>query len=242
MKIKKDELYFYEMLRDFLYKYLVIQRRFTMATVKNYTDSLEQYRLYLRDQKGISFNKVGFHCFQKDVVYDFCIWLRDDQLRAINTINLRLSAIKSFLCFCSEEDATLSELYLKVKSIHRFKGKADPKLEYLMSEQLESVFAFPDTTSKNGRRNQYFMIHAYETGGRIEELVSMTLGDITRNGAYVQIRLHGKGNKTRYNPLPSEVIPHLDAYLVYSVPIAPAARTNCPTITDGCPTCVFCTN
>lgn len=213
MKIKKDELYFYEMLRDFLYKYLVIQRRFTVATVKNYTDSLEQYRLYLRDQKGISFNKVGFHCFQKDVVYDFCIWLRDDQLRAINTINLRLSAIKSFLCFCSEEDATLSELYLKVKSIHRFKGKADPKLEYLMSEQLESVFAFPDTTSKNGRRNQYFMIHAYETGGRIEELVSMTLGDIIRNGAYVQIRLHGKGNKTRYNPLPSEVLPHLDAYL-----------------------------
>lgn len=213
MKIKKDELYFYEMLRDFLYKYLVVQSRFTVATVKNHTDSLQQYRLYLRDQKGIPFNKVGFHCFQKDVVYDFCIWLRDDQLRAINTINLRLSAIKSFLCFCSEEDATLSELYLKVKTIRRFKGKADPKLEYLLSEQLESVFAFPDTTSKKGRRNQYFMIHAYETGGRIEELVSMTLGDIIRNGANVQIRLHGKGDKTRYNPLPPEVVPYLEAYL-----------------------------
>ena len=46
------------------------------------------------------------------------------------------------------------------------------------------------------------MIHAYETGGRIEELVNMRLEDIIRNGASVQIRLHGKGNKTRYNPLP----------------------------------------
>jgi site-specific recombinase XerD len=57
------------------------------------------------------------------------------------------------------------------------------------------------------------MIHAYETGGRVDELVCMTLGDIIRNGTSVQIRLHGKGDKTRYNPLPEEVIPHLDAYL-----------------------------
>ena len=44
MGIKKSELYFYEMLRDFLNKYLVTQRNFTAATVKNYTDSLDQYR------------------------------------------------------------------------------------------------------------------------------------------------------------------------------------------------------
>lgn len=47
MKIKKSDLYFYEMLRDFLHKYLVVQRNFTEATVKNYTDSLDQYRQYL---------------------------------------------------------------------------------------------------------------------------------------------------------------------------------------------------
>lgn len=213
MKIKKSELYFYEMLRDFLHKYMIVQRKFSAATVKNYTDSLDQYRQYLRDQKGIPFDKVGFHCFTKEMIYDFCIWLRDSQLKAVNTINIRLSAIKSFLCYCSEEDVTLSELYLKAGSIHRFNGKKDPKLEYLKAGQLETVFAAPDTSLSNGRRNQYFMIHAYETGGRVEELVSMTLGDIIRNGDSVQIRLHGKGDKTRYNPLPTEVVPHLDAYL-----------------------------
>lgn len=41
----------------------------------------------------------------------------------------------------------------------------------------------------------------------------MRLEDIIRNGASVQIRLHGKGNKPRYNSLPTEVLPHLDAYL-----------------------------
>ena len=160
MKIKKSELYFYELLRDFLHKYLIIQRKFTEATVKNYTDSLDQYRQYLRSQKEIPFDKVGFYCFTKEMVYDFCIWLRDSESKSINTINLRLSAIKSFLRYCSEEDATLSELYLKVKLIRRFKGKTDPKLEYLRPEQLESIFSWPDTATRNGSRNQYFMIHA----------------------------------------------------------------------------------
>ena len=107
MRIKKSDLYFYEMLRNFLYKYLIVQRMFSTATVKNYTDSLDQYRQYLRDQKGIPFDKVGFHCFSKEMIYDFCVWLRDDQNKGINTINLRLSALKSFLCYCSEEDVTL---------------------------------------------------------------------------------------------------------------------------------------
>ena len=96
------------MLRDFLYKYLVIQRRFSPATVKNYTDSLDQYRQYLRDQKGIPFDKVGFHCFSKELIYSFCVWLRDSQNTSISTINLRISVIKSFLCYCREENVTLT--------------------------------------------------------------------------------------------------------------------------------------
>lgn len=236
MKIKKSELYFYTLLRDFLHKYLIVQRKFSVATVKNYTDSLDQYRIYLREQKGVPFDKVGFQCFTKDMVYDFCIWLRDSQSKAVNTINLRLSAIKSFLRYCSEEDASLSEIYLKVKSIHRFKGKADPKLEYLKPAQLEAVFAAPDITTRNGRRNQYFMIHAYETGGRVEELVSMTLGDIIRNGASVQVRLHGKGDKTRYIPMPAEVIPHLDAYIAEFHPNGKNGEYLFYTIHDGKPT------
>ena len=79
--------------------------------------------------------------------------------------------------------------------------------------QLEAIFACPDVSTRNGRRDQFFMIYAYETGGRIEELVNMKLGDIIRNGNSVQVRLHGKGDKTRYNPLPEEVIPYLDSYL-----------------------------
>lgn len=113
MKIKKTDLHFYELLRDFLYKCLVVRRKFTKATVKNYTDSIDQYRQYLREQKDIPFDKVGFHCLTKEIIYDFCIWLRDEQAKAVNTVNLKLSAIQSFLCFCSEEDSQKQSADLK---------------------------------------------------------------------------------------------------------------------------------
>ena len=77
MKIKQSELYFYELLRDFLHKYLIVQRKFTDATVKNYTDSLGQYRQYLRSQKNIPFDKVGFHCFTKEMVYERYLMLKN---------------------------------------------------------------------------------------------------------------------------------------------------------------------
>ena len=64
---KKDDLRFYELLRDFLHKYLVVQRNFSDTTVCDYKESLEQYRLYLRDIKNIPFDKVGFQCFSEGV-------------------------------------------------------------------------------------------------------------------------------------------------------------------------------
>lgn len=213
MKIGEAELYFYKLLRDFLHKNLVVQRRCSPITVKNYTDSLKQFRLYLKHEQGIPFDKLGFEHFSRQYVYNFCTWLRDEKLLSTSTINLRLCAIKAFLRYCGEENPELFTYYLKVTTIHRFKGKSNPKLEYLTLPQLEALFAYPDTTTKLGRRNQYIMIHAYETGCRNEELVGMTLGDVIRNGKDVQIRIHGKGSKIRYIPFAKDAVEHLDAYL-----------------------------
>ncbi|HCS75083.1 MAG TPA: integrase, partial [Clostridiales bacterium] len=71
MRIRKQDLHFYELLRDFLHKYLEEQRKFPVTTIKNYADSLQQFRLYLRDQKNMPFDKIGFHCFTPEMLYNF---------------------------------------------------------------------------------------------------------------------------------------------------------------------------
>jgi len=102
--MKKNELHFYILLRDFLTDYLLTKRNYSEKTARSYRQTLNLLRIYFREGKNISFDKMDFSCFTRSNIYDFLIWLKDVKNNSAQTLNLRLSAIKSFLKFCSEED------------------------------------------------------------------------------------------------------------------------------------------
>ena len=211
--MKKNEMHFYQLLRSFLNDYLVTKRNFSEKTVKSYRQTFRLQRNYLRDVKGINFDKVDFICFSRLAVYDFLLWLKKSKGNSPATLNLRLSAIKSFLKYCGEEDLELMSIYLDVTSIHAFKGAKNPCVEYLTQEQLKLLFSLPDTGTRLGRRDRFFMIFAYETGARLQELLDLKLSSIVRSEISVRVRIHGKGNKIRYVPLLGLTVDHLNAYL-----------------------------
>ena len=165
--MKKNEMHFYELLRDFLTEYLITRRNFSEKTARSYRQTLNLLRNYFKEAKGISFDKMGFSFFTRSNVYDFLMWLKENRKNSTQTLNLRLSAIKSFLKYCGEEDMELMSVYLGVSSIHAFKGTKKPCVEYLTQKQLKLLFSLPDITTKLGRRDRFFMIFAYETGARI---------------------------------------------------------------------------
>lgn len=211
--MKKNELHFYILLRDFLTDYLLTKRNYSEKTARSYRQTLNLLRIYFREGKNISFDKMDFSCFTRSNIYDFLIWLKDVKNNSAQTLNLRLSAIKSFLKFCSEEDLELTSVFLDVSSIHTFKGTKKPYVDYLTQQQLKLIFTIPDITTTIGRRDQFFLILAYETGARIQELLDLQISSIVRHGNYVRVRIHGKGDKIRYVPLLGAVVNHLDAYL-----------------------------
>lgn len=210
--MKKNEMHFYRLLRDFLSDYLVTKRNFSEKTAKVYRQTLNLLRNYLREEKSISFDRMDFSYFSRSSIYDFLMWLKENRKNSTQTLNLRLSAIKSFLKYCSEEDMELMPMYLDAASIHAFKGAKKPCVEYLTQEQLKLLFSLPDISTRLGRRDRFFMIFAYETGARMQELLDLQLNSIIR-GEKVRIRIHGKGNKTRYVPLLGATADHLDSYL-----------------------------
>jgi site-specific recombinase XerD len=211
--MKKNEMYFYQLLRDFLNDYLITRRNFSDKTVRAYRQSLNQLRIYLRDEKEICFEAMDFSCFSRDYIYEFLVWLRDSRKCSNQTLNLRLSAIKSFLKYCSEEDLVLMPIYLNVASIHAFKGTKKTCIEYLNPQQLKQLFAAPDITTKLGRRDRFFLIFTYETGARLQELLDIKLNCIICNDKIVKVRIYGKGSKIRYVPLMKSTVEHLEAYL-----------------------------
>ena len=211
--MKTNELYFYQLLRDFLNVYLVTRRNFSNKTVCAYRQSLNQLRIYFKDEKKIRFDAMDFSCFSRDYIYEFLIWLKNSRNCSTQTLNLRLSAIKSFLKYCSEEDLVLTPVYLDVLSIHAFKRTKNPCVDYLPQAQLKQLFATPDTTTKLGRRDRFFLIFAYETGARIQELLNLEINSIIRNDKSIKVRIYGKGSKIRYVPLMKSTVEHLEAYL-----------------------------
>lgn len=170
-------------------------------------------RNYFCKEKGITFDCLDLTYFSRSNIYDFLVWLRDIRHNSVQTLNLRLSVIKSFLKYCSEEDIEQTTVYHEVTGIHAFKGTKKPYVEYLNQEQLKLLFILPDVTTRLGKRDRFFMIFAYETGARIQELLDMQLSSIIRNDTGTRIRIHGKGNKIRYVPLLGATVKHLDTYL-----------------------------
>ena len=211
--MQKNEMYFYKLLRDFLTGYLIKRRNFSDKTVRSYRQTLNLLRNYFREEKSINFDKVDFSCFSRSSIYDFVMWLKDARNNSAQTLNLRLSAIKSFLKYCSEEDMELMPVYLDVSSIHAFKEFKKPCVEYLTQEQLKLLFSLPDITTRLGRRDRFFLIFAYETGARMQELLNLQISCIIRSDISVRVRIHGKGNKIRYVPLLGITVKHLDSYL-----------------------------
>ena len=189
------------------------RRNFSDKTVRAYRQSLNQLRKYLRDEKGIRFDSLNFSHFSRELIYDFLIWMRDLKKCSKQTLNLRLSAIKSFLKYCSEEDLELMSIYLSIASIHAFRGAKNPCVEYLNQQHLKQLFSTPDIATKLGRRDRFFLIFAYETGARMQELLDIKNNYILRNGTSVKVKIYGKGSKIRYVPLMRSTIEHLDSYI-----------------------------
>ena len=210
---KQDKMHFYRLIHSFLNEYLIVKRNFSDKTAKAYRQTLKLLRNYMSEEKGISFDRMDFSCFSKNSIYEFLLWLKTTKKNSPKTLNLRLSAIKSFLKYCSEEDMELTPTYLEVETIHAFKGDKNPSVDYLTPAQLKLIFSLPDVTTRLGRRNRFFMVFAYETGARMQELLDLPLSSIVRSDTSIRIRIHGKGNKIRYVPIFESACKHLDAYL-----------------------------
>lgn len=208
-----NDMQFYQLLRDFLIDYLIVRRNLSGKTVRAYRQSINLMARYLHVEKNLRFDVLNFSHFSRTYVYDFLVWLRDTRNCSAQTLNLRLSAIKSFLKFCGEECLELMVYYLDVASIHAFKESTQTHVKHLTQPQLKQLFATPDISTRLGRRDRFILLLAYETGARLQELLDLEYCCIVRDDRFVKIRVCGKGSKVRYIPLMDAMVEHLDAYL-----------------------------
>lgn len=207
----KDETLF-SLLRDFLIIYLPNQRKASPNTVKAYRSVWNQFLKHLAETNNVRITEISFEMMSRESVNDYLMWLSEEKKAAVTTKNNRLAAIRAFIDYasaCRPEYISLSNALaaIKIQKVVRFS-----KLDYMSEEAIVALLKVPDTKTREGLRDQVFMIFLYDTGARIQEVLNVRLCDL-KLGKTPTVTLFGKGRKTRIVPLMEDTVDHLKNYL-----------------------------
>jgi site-specific recombinase XerD len=202
---------FFGFARDYLHTYLPKVQQASPKTIQAYRISLECFLGYLADHEHVDRHQVTFDHFDRPYLKGWLAWMTGERGYAPRTIALRLSTVKAFLAYCSEEDITLVALAQAAKTLRAPTSPRKP-IEYLTEPETRAVLAAFDGTRTKSRRNRMLLILLYDTAARVGELTALTLQDLCLSEPG-HVMLTGKRNKTRTVPLTKKAIEHLRGYL-----------------------------
>jgi len=228
---------FYSFARDYLHGYMPTVQGLSPKTIQAYRISLECFLSYLTQIEHVDRARVDFEHLERPHLKGWLAWMNQQRHYAPRTIALRLSAIKAFLAFCSQEDVTLVALS---QAANALRAPAHPRtpIEYLTARETRAVLAaFTGATAKS-RRNRMLLILLYDTAARVSEITDLTLQDL-HLATPAHLTLTGKRNKTRTVPITVKTAEHLQIYLTEFHPntaALPATRPVFYSLHDGQPT------
>jgi site-specific recombinase XerD len=208
---RRKDIDFWILARNYLHDYMPLVRNLSDTSVAAYKQSLKSYLKYLDECMCLRDGDVTFDAFTRENVKSFIIWLRDGDYSP-KSINLKLTAIRSFLKFCSQEDFELRGVYADVCSVRKVKEAKKP-IQYLQPSATAAILAaFSSTTAKH-RRNRMMLIMLYDTGTRVQELADLCMSSLFLDAPNPYVTVVGKGQKSRNVPLMVRTVQHLRHYL-----------------------------
>ena len=196
-------------LRDRFLQYLILERRLSRYTGRNYTQTIDAFIVYLAHSGmvGIDAGSVNLTTARGFVVES----QRDVSKR---TLRLRISAMRSFFNWLVAQRLCVKNIFKEV-SIPKARI---PLPRYLTLDQMATLFEAPallrandeDSNDFDELRDSVMLEILYGAGLRVSELCNLRWGDIDmREGS---ARVLGKGSKERIVPLGIEAVKRLVEY------------------------------
>ncbi|MDD3141882.1 MAG: tyrosine-type recombinase/integrase [Lachnospiraceae bacterium] len=206
MKTKTFQYY----VSRFFTAYLSGERGLSSNTISSYRDTFRQLLAYYSDELKIQVDKIQLCDLTAVNVKGFLDHIETQGCSA-STRNQRLASIKSFIRYVQLESPENLENSFQIMAI-RSKRQSKPIIEYLSQEQLSRLLAKPISSTKNGFKDMLILTLLYDSGARVSEFINIKVSDIRMDMPAV-IRLHGKGNKSRWVPLDSRTVKLLDLFM-----------------------------
>lgn len=170
-------------------EYLIVDRHYSMETKKAYSDDIETFENFLKENGGFT----GFEKVTKSDIDAYLGYL-DDYDYANETIQRKISSLRSFYKYLQKNNLLSNEPFELVQ-IKR-KNKKLPRFFY--EKEIQILFDAVAGEDSLSQRNSVILELLYGTGMRVSELSNLTMQQIDFDMDVLLI--HGKGNKDRYVP------------------------------------------
>jgi site-specific recombinase XerD len=196
----------------FFKDYLADIRGLSENSIASYSDCMRllfSFAANKLNKKSVEYLEI--EDITDNLIIEFLNYLEAKRKNKRKTRNQRLAIIKTFFSFIAGKCPELIHVAEKITAISA--KKEETKLvEPLTPEELKLFFDGIDVSKGNGLRDLALFRFMYNTGARVSEIVNLKVSDIKLEGPY-QVKLNGKGNKTRIICLFPETVEVIQDYL-----------------------------
>jgi integrase/recombinase XerD len=187
------------LVQSYFCQYLINQRRVSNKTVESYRDTFCLLFKFIGKHLGKPVSQLSLADINADLVAEFLDYLENERKNSINSRNIRLAAIRSFLNYVTYQEPDALPVIRRVLAIP-IKRYDHVLVGSLSREEVESILNALDTKTWSGQRDRVLLTTLYNTGARVSEIIAVKRCDIEIDQSTV-VRLHGKGRKERSVPL-----------------------------------------
>lgn len=166
-------------------------------TLKMYQIALQEFATYSQEKLKYRISTFDISSFSQENMYGFLRWLKEEKGNSDKTCNMRLSGITAFLKYASKAPEYRA-YYLDIKCITRAKTLRMGKVvEPLSKKAVSALIKAPGTTTPTGLRYTTMMTMLYSMACRIDEILSIKVGDLKLDDIKPHVEVVGKGRKHR---------------------------------------------
>jgi integrase/recombinase XerD len=184
----------------FFREYLPTLRGTSRHTIRNYRDAIVLFLRFASSQTAKAIENLDITDLTAQQVRDFLAFLETERHNGVATRNTRLAALHTFARFlATEQPDHLAELQ-RVLAVPFKRGARNEPIEYLEPQEVEALLKSIDRSTPPGKRDYALFALMLNTGARVQEILDLRLCDIRTDPPH-QVRLHGKGDKTRLCPI-----------------------------------------
>jgi len=191
-----------------------------------WTKAIEEYKRYLRVERGLSDNTYDAYLQDVKKLRDFV----EERYPALSPLKVSPQVIASFVMDLAlkYEARTQARIISGIKSFYSFLVYAEkitedptvlieaPKLGsklpvVLTVEEIDKIVAAIDLSKPEGHRNKAIIETLYGCGLRVSELINLKMTNVNFDEKYVLV--FGKGSKERIVPINDRALKEIDIYI-----------------------------